>query len=396
MLQQIASAINTRKLTGLVKPLDTVITDTIEKTLGSVLSKVTSSHEAVFIFDESGDFMGLVSPYKTLYTNHFPYDTKVETVLMVPPTLTEETLLHEVVTHMLATKIYTLPVFDDSRKIIGVVNGHDIINHIIGDSDVLQKISSAISVQKPVTAPIDSLVGDIYNQLKDTGVSRIILAKDTGAIGGIITRNDLARAFIKPSVKRRYPSEGSVVGFYSRGGEKKFRADYPVRRYATTMVDSLPADSSKTDLVVHLTNSPHNSVVLIDRKFRPTGLVSIRDILRAITPSKADIDSPLTINVPVSDTPEDQLIAGERHLALFWEKLRKRMNIEKINVATGVRKNTAKQPRLYTSTIKVTPVSGEPLIATSEARNYLDSVQAATTLIEKQRKRSGLHAKKSR
>ncbi len=393
MAQQIAELTQTQTIADLVTPLDTVAADTTGKTLGSVLSKVTSSHSAVFIFDEQGEFAGLVSPYKTLYASNLPYTTKVEAASIMPPAITAETSLYDAVTHMLATKIYTLPVFNDAGKVTGVISGHDILKHVTGEPEMLRLISAAITVQKPVTASINASVGDIYNQLKEAGVSRIILTGDTGALAGIVTRNDLARAFTEPSVRRRYPSEGSVFGFHSRGGEKKFRADYPVRRYATTMVDTLPAGSSQADLVTHLTNSAYNSLVLIDGKLRPVGFLSIRDLLQAVSPPEEIPDASLIMTAPDSeDIPADQLAAGQKHLALFWGKLRKRMAIEKTTVTTTVRNNSVEQPRIFSATIKVTPVAGEPLIASSEARSYLDSLQAATALIEKQRKRSSLRA----
>lgn len=380
-------------IANIIQPLDTVPTDTIDKTLGSVLPKVVSSHSAVFIFDDEEDnFAGLVSPYKVFYSSNFPHATKVDTALIVPPALSKETSLREAVSHMLSTKIYTLPVFDDQGKVVGVINGHDIMTYLIDSPEMLRALGESIKVRKPVAASIDSSVGDIYSQLKETGVTRIILTSATGAIAGIVTRNDLARAFIKPSVRRRYPSEGSVGGFYSRSGEKKFRTDYPVRRYATTLVNTLPAGTKKTELVKHLTQSQRNSVVLIDNKLRPTGLVSYRDLLQAVSRPEESTDVPLTINVPADDISEKEQTAGEKHLKLFWEKLHKRMDIEKIAVTTKVNRNTVNQPSIFSTTIKVTPIAGEPLIANSEARSYRDGLQMAITLIEKQRKRSHVRA----
>ncbi|KHE93452.1 MAG: hypothetical protein SCABRO_00747 [Candidatus Scalindua brodae] len=56
--------------------LDTIIRGDVEKTLGSALSLVDSSHSAVFIFNNENKFQGMISPYRTIYSNNYPYTTK--------------------------------------------------------------------------------------------------------------------------------------------------------------------------------------------------------------------------------------------------------------------------------------------------------------------------------
>lgn len=89
-----------------VSSLKTVVRSKGEDTLGSVLSRVNSSHEAVFIFDKQDEFLGLISPYKTLYSSNLPYTTKVSSIVFQPPLITEDMPIYTVAKHMLATKIY--------------------------------------------------------------------------------------------------------------------------------------------------------------------------------------------------------------------------------------------------------------------------------------------------
>src|SRR5690606_8078122 len=126
----------------------------------------------------------------------------------------------------------------------------------------------------------------VHQMLKDEGISRLLLVDDTGKLEGIVTRSDLANLLVAPSMKRRFPSEGSEGGFHSRGGEKEYREDHPVRRYAVTLVNTLPAGTKAHSLVSHLIESDHRSVVLVSRQQRPTGFLSVRDLLEAAAPAE--------------------------------------------------------------------------------------------------------------
>src|SRR5690606_12937954 len=121
---------------------------------------------------------------------------------------TTDTPIYEAVTHMLATKTYSLPVFDDG-KVIGVIHGEDILEHVTDSPALLRQVSDAVEVQDPVTTSINATVGGVQALLKEQGISRIVLTEENGAIAGIITRGDLMHAFTLPSVGRRFPSEGS-------------------------------------------------------------------------------------------------------------------------------------------------------------------------------------------
>ncbi len=395
-MDQTAELTHKQDIADLVAPLDTITTSRTGKTLGSVLTNVTSSHSAVFIFDETDEFTGLVSPYKTLYASNFPYSTQVESVLLKPPAITRQTSIADAVGHMLATRIYTLPVFNDVGEPDSVIRAEDVLKHVAGTRALLRAVSDNIKPNKPITAPITSSVGEVYSLLKEKGVSRIVLTEESGALAGIVTRSDLMHAFIKPSVRRRFAGEGTVFGFYSRASEKKFRTDYPVRPYAVTMVSTLPARTGKSKIVTHLIESEHNSVVLVDSRHRPTGFLSIRDLLQAIAIPAAEETVPLIMNLPDSVAASHHRNTAQEYLAKFGSKLNKRIAVEKMTVTTEELKNTKAQAKALKITIMVTPVAGEPLIASVEDWDFLDGLQSATTLIEKQRRRLGRSVRETR
>lgn len=394
-MKSIAELSKQQDISELVSSLDTVPKDSQNSTLGSVLSKVSSSHSAVYIYDDNDEFMGLVSPYKTLYSGNYPYSTSVETILFRPPEITRQTSAYDAARHMLATKLYSLPVFEDGKP-IGVIHSDSILRYVADTPELLGAVSEDVTPRNPVIASINSSVGEVYSLLRDQDVSRIILVNDTGVLAGIVTRSDLLQALIRPAVRRRFAPEGSDFGFYSRAGEKKFRTDASVREHAVTMADTLPADTKKSKLVTHLINSPHRSVVLVDSKRRPSGFLSIRDLLQALSPAVAGEAALLKVSISEVDIQASDLAEAEEYLQQFSSKLAQRMAAETIAVSVDGRKNTKGQTKAFDITLKAIPVAGEPIIASVEAWKLLDGVQSAAALIEKQRRRSGLSALETR
>ncbi len=372
-----------------VSSLESVVRSDAQDSLGSVLSLVHSSHEAVFIFTNKNEFLGLVSPYKTLYSSNYPYTTKVSSIVFNPPTITEETPVYEVVEQMLATKIYVLPVFSKDGELQSVIYGKDILQGIMQDPGLLQFVSSNIRPRTPITAPITASVGDIFHSLKEKGVSRMIVVDAEGDLAGIVTRRDLMRSLIKPTAKMRFPNEGTYVGFYSLAGEKKFRKEESIRKYYTAFVDSLPETTPLEKIVTHLSTSRYSSIVLVDKQNKPTGFLSTRDILQAIALLRPEEEIPLIIKKPSNSVSDKELEDATEHLARFGKKLKKRMGIEKIEVASEEPKNAKGDTKAFNTTVIVTPVAGKAFVAVTKRRSFMDGIQEATALIEKQRRRSG-------
>lgn len=384
------------KLFGIEKhisPLTSVVRSDIENTLGGVLSLVHSSHEAVYIFDDHNEFVGLVSPFKTLYSRNFPYTTKVSSIVYKPPMITKEAPIYKVAKYMLSAKIYTLPVFDGQGKIKGVINGKDIMQEVVRNPELLDFVSRKVEPHTPITAPITASVKEVFYNLRKKGVSRMVIVDDKGSLAGIVTRADLMYALIKPTAKMRFPKEGTHMGYYSLAGEKKFRKSKPISKYSTVLVDFLSNDTPMTEIVRHLIVSPHNSIVLVDRFNKPTGFLSTRDILRAIVFFRPEEYVPLIIRKPSSAVSNREFNQAIKYLDLFAKKLKKRMGIEKIQITSEEPKSPEGNTNAFNITVMVTPVVGKAIVAVTKSRKFLDGIQEAIKLIGKQHRRSGLSKK---
>lgn len=373
-----------------ISSLDTVAKSNEKESLGRVLSFVDSSHSAVFVYNDDNEFQGLVSPYKTIYYRNYPYTTLVSSIVVRPPKIQKTAKFYEVAKHMVATKIYTLPVFSAEDAIEGVVKGRDIALEAVKNAESLAFIKDNVTLHTPITAPVGSLVSDVFDTLKKRGVSRMILVSDSGAMEGIVARSDLIRSVIKPTSKMRFSNEGASGAYntLSGDGEKEARKQELVRKFSTSLVFSLPDSSSLEDVITELITSEHSSVVLVDEKKIPTGFLSMRDILQAIALMKPVEGVSIQIKRPSRSVGNEELARATKYLKEFGLKLEKRIKIKIIRVSTDEPKNPKGHTHIFDTTVTVIPVKGEALVASTQEREFFDGIQEATKQIEKQQRRS--------
>lgn len=370
-----------------VSTLDNVQRSDDKKTLGSALSQVSSSHAAVFIYNEFNEFQGLVSPYKAIYSSNYPHTTHVSSILFVPPKIDETTKVYDVAKHMVATKVYMLPVFS-GEEMKGVVYSKDLMVEVIKNKESLTFIKDNVQTHSPITAPVTSLVNEVFNELKEKGVSRIVLVDDKGVLAGIVTRGDLMESVMKPTEKVRVANEGTRAGRNSFGGEKKSRKEEPVRKFYSAGVFTLPDSTPIEQVVARLVESLHNSVVLVNKQNVPTGFLSTRDVLQAIALMRPKELVPIQIKKPSKAVEVAELERSENYLEIFAAKLEKRVDIQRIEVTTEEPKNQVGDTHAFNTNILVVLRKGDPIVAHTKNRIYFDGIQEAAQIIEKQLRRS--------
>lgn len=371
-----------------VKSLEGIIRSTPDTVLGSVLSQGSSSHNPVFVFDSSDTFIGLVAPFQVIFASSYPQTTKLASLAVMPPVITTDTPVYQVAKYMLAAKVYILPVTDEEGIITGVVRAVDIMNEMKTNPALLEYVSENIVQHEPISEPITALVKDVFHQLKERGVSRMILTNENGTLAGIVTRGDLLPSMLQPTDKQRFAGEGSVAGQRSVAGEKEYRLEEPVIQYATTTVDSLPVDTLVPEIISHLLNSKHNNVVLVDNEKKPAGFISARDILLALTKLRPESSVNIILKKPSDAVSDEELQDATEYVEQWAQKFESRMEIQKIEIMSQEAKNTAGVTNKFNITLIVTPTSGGSIVADVKDRDYIDGIREATNRVEKQQRRS--------
>jgi CBS domain-containing protein len=384
------TALDTFSITSLLTSPESLSRSDTQETLGSILSLVESSHEPVLIYSPSGSFLGMVSPYQALYSKRYPYTTKVGTIATRPPSISVETPIHEIAALMLESKVYALPVFNGNRNdLVGIITARAVLKQLLDEPELISLISELIQPNTPITAPINSKVGDIYNIIRDLGISRVILTDDNGTLAGIVSRKDLLQTFMKPTPKQRFGKRGNPSTNVAFDNEKIQRKDAPIRHFAQEKVESVPDHVSLHDAISRLIESKHSSLVITDSQNTPVGFISLHDLIEGLSSLRNPSDVRVILKKPKANIQDAEVEEAEELLTRFGEKLQKRLDVMQIEVSFDVPKYQTGRPVEFNASVIVTPRAGSKLIAQTKRGNLLESLHAATRKIEKQEQVSG-------
>ncbi|MBU2577276.1 CBS domain-containing protein [Patescibacteria group bacterium] len=371
-----------------ISSLDKVPTASPNDNLGSALNLVESSHKPVYVFDKNS-LVGLVSSYGALYAKRYAFTTELHKLMVVPPRLTNDSSLFEVIDQMLSTRLYELPIFSDSGEVIGIIKSRDILEKFKEDKELINNLSERIRIKKPATENINATIKDIYHRLRKKEATRIVLVDDKGKLVGIVARSDIKEAFIRPTQRIRFSKKIGRNRSYSFDEEEFKREDEEVRKFYQKNVFTAPYNLKKEEIVKKLIESGENSIVLVNRDVRPVGIVSIRDILKTIYLLKPEKESKIIIKKPSSKIPEKTFLKAYELLERFEKKIDKREPVNKVEIKFNESKSIARSTIIFNTTLVFDFFNGDRLVAESKQYQFLVSVKEVINEIEKQLRRKG-------
>lgn len=354
-----------------------------DDTIGQVLEFVTSSHQPVYVFDNN-EYLGLVTPYQALYRNfNTPYQKKVSTSLSTPPRLFEHDTLYSALQAMLHTRLYQLPVLTKKEELIGVINLREIMQTLSSDRVVMEFLSECIDVKKPITHSHEGTVEDIYNTLQQKDVSRIVLLDDTGKVNGIVGRSDIQTAFIRPNLRQRFRGIDGRIKENMFDSEETYRDDDPIARYSSKVVFTLPDVTPKNEILSHLISSDYKSVVLVNQINEPIGFLSLRDVLHCLATIDPGLDIPIVFEKPCDHVTQEDVDFAYDKIVKLIKKLQKIRPIEKVEITVNEQKYPDESPAEFTIGI-IMNIPGNNVVVSSKNKDYLDCMDSAIELVEKQ------------
>lgn len=257
-----------------------------DDTVASVADDLRSSHDAVFIVDDEGKFLGVINPFHTFFRQRKPGRGKVKNALFSPPKLSLDTPIDEIARQMVESKVYFLPVVDKKEKLHGIVTIRRIFRELLKNKELLVELPPvAISVEVK-TATGEENIGETRDMMAN-GVSRLPIVDHKGSLIGIITRRDLAEVLADPV---------ESVNFLSRKGQKHELMKRPVKPYIKREVVIARETDSVSTFIYLMHEHEVGSVIITDKGERPQAVVSQSDILRAVAgmdPVKINSTRPL-------------------------------------------------------------------------------------------------------
>ena len=170
------------------------------------------------------------------------------------------------------------------------------------------------------------------------------------------------------------------------GIEKESRFEGPVAKFAKSNVLAADDLSDKETVVRKLINSDRNSVILVNRERRPTGIVSMRVVLQALAELERESRIPIAITNKADLSPAD--IDHVRFLLeRCADKLSKRSPIDRVEAVLQATKNPVGKNEEFGMTLHALFSSGETHIANGKDRDLEVAVRGAIERIERQTRR---------
>lgn len=377
---------------NIVKPAADFVSCTTEDTIGSVADSFQSSHDAILVYDanQPEKLAGLLINQLPAGKAPHPDTAKVGNFLVTPPRLNGDSVIVDILEAMLELRVSILPLRNEDDEVEGVVTVQDILHQLTEDKESLQLVASSINPRKPITAPMSSTVGEIASIMADHHISRVVLVSETNSLAGIVSRRDILDAYIAPSDRQRFGKLGNRSMSRSFDEEKAARVDQPVSTYATTKVETAADTRPLNQVIRPIIEGQTSSIVLVNEVNQPTGFISRRDLLEAMTSLQSQDSQPVIFkHTDMEVSAEDQQRLDE--VAQNWaNKITRSMPISQIVVSYEVAKTGEGRVREIETTVIVDPASGpssDSLIAKTKSRSWLEGLREAIDILDSQLRR---------
>jgi acetoin utilization protein AcuB len=260
------------KLLNILKE-NNIIKVTPNDHLSKVLSKLSTSHDAAFVFDEEDKYMGIVSPYFTMIKSSLPGNAKVEHCLTHTAKVYLNYPLAKVCELFTQSKIHYLPVFDLSEKFLGIISARRVLSYFKDQPIFKVKVEEIIKKrwQGLITVYEDDMISGAIHLFKTKKISKLVVINQERKLKGVLSYYDLIRLMISPKYSNhRGERIGDKISFYN----------YRVKNFAKNYVLTLSKDRLLTEAINLIVSKKIGSVIIVDKERHPLGIITTRDILR--------------------------------------------------------------------------------------------------------------------
>jgi len=239
--------------------------------LSAVLNKLSTSHDAAFVFD-NGRYLGVINPYYSVIRFSYPANTKVAHCLFHPPRVYLNTPINKVAKFFIESKIHYLPVFNEKDEFLGIVSARRFLT-LFQNSGVFKiSIENYLKIRKK---PL-YVVGDKDNIsraisiFKEKRISKLVVVDNQMKLKGILSYYDLIDFLAIPKISvQRGDRVGTKINFYH----------YSVNQFAKTLVLTLQLKDSLERVLNLILEKKIGSVVIVDDQRHPQAIITTKDLL---------------------------------------------------------------------------------------------------------------------
>ncbi|MEI6532209.1 MAG: CBS domain-containing protein [Candidatus Roizmanbacteria bacterium] len=253
---------------------DNILTVSPNDYLSSALSKLTTSHDAAFVFSDEKQFLGVINPYFSVIKTSYPGNAKVMHCMTHPPKVYLNYKAGKVAQLLTESKVHYLPVYDDKEVFAGIISARRLLTSF-RDSPIFNIPLNQLlqSKQRVVTILEEDSLSKALNLFKSSKLSKLVVVDKEGRLKGVLSYYDLISYLIAPKSKeRRGEKEGTKDHFQS----------LQVKRLCKTYVLTLTPENTMTEALGLILDKKIGSVIVVDHKRIPLIVVTTTEFLKML------------------------------------------------------------------------------------------------------------------
>lgn len=279
--------------------------------LSTAISKLSSSHDAAFVFNEENQFKGVINPYYSFIKSSYPSNAKVEHCVFHTPHVKGDFSISKVAQLMIESKIHYLPVFNNKKEFIGIISARRVLSSMKGSSIFKIKIKEILKNKKRpvVTIKEDDFISTAINEFKLYKISKLVVINKDMRLKRLLSYYDLISYLIAPKEKER---RGDRIG------GKVSLLHQRVKNFAKSFVLTLTSEDTMEEALRLIIEKKIGSVVILDKNKHPLGIITTRDFLGLV--AKGDQGQKLEVVSQDLSHKNRQILGGFFNYFNSWTK----------------------------------------------------------------------------
>jgi CBS domain-containing protein/ribosome-associated translation inhibitor RaiA len=247
-----------------------LVTVAPDDTIGDALGKMKAHdvHELPVL--ERKKLVGVVTLRELMRRKSLPPETKVSTVLQVPPEVTPDTPLPEAAERMISTGFRAIPVAK-GRALVGILSRSDLIRALVETRALEGVLARDFMSPNPIAVAEDDTVEHAIQVMRSLGERTVPVVDKHRHLRGVVGMKDIADLFARPKVREQY---GDRAGREEK--EKIVLEVQSVMRYPPITV----GPDADVQRAAELMAKNHISSVVVTEKDEPVGIITTQDLMQ--------------------------------------------------------------------------------------------------------------------
>jgi len=264
--------------------------------------------------------------------------TQIGKYIVKPPEISKDTSLIDISDYMYRLNHKVLPVVENG-KLVGVVSERDVLKSTTDSGALKGKKVEDFMTPEPLTVTETDVLGTAFSMIRESNISRLPVVNRDGKLTGILKSFDLMKEIFskEQDYGRRDVNYGAHANTIKKGSKAAYAYAPEIMSESKMAVKAVMNDNPATAMIGDSIESAFRdaldrdiiSVVIVDNKSRPIGIVVPKDIVAYIAKQKK-VD---LINMQISGLENEEGISDfekDQIRRMVGESVHKLSAIEKI------------------------------------------------------------------